>query len=146
VLRNHQYESHLLIFISIIFPFLICLPPSHTLIPLSFLFSSVSTFFSSDPSFSSSFSPSSLSNLSPLPPHTFCLHLLFLRLRLGVAAPFTSRTPSVRAVVDLIRQGNRNILCHAILCLSIPSLHNYLKSHILILHHIKQVDAHCYQH
>ena len=24
----------------------------------------------------------------------------------SVAAPFTSRTPSVRAVVDLIRQGN----------------------------------------
>jgi cation-transporting ATPase 13A1 len=55
----------------------------------------------------------------------------------GVAAPFTSRIPSVRAVVDLIRQGRCTLLsalmqqqimmlesCIAAYTLSALSLHN----------------------
>ena len=45
---------------------------------------------------------------SLLPLLTTLLPLLYRTV--GVAAPFTSRTPSVRAVVDLIRQGENTAL------------------------------------
>jgi magnesium-transporting ATPase (P-type) len=69
----------------------------------------------------------------------FNTHVLLppLLLSSGIAAPFTSRIPSVRAVVDLIRQGRCTLLsalmqqqimmlesCIAAYTLSALSLHN----------------------
>ena len=69
--------------------------------------------------------------------HLHSNSFLFVFFTLGVAAPFTSRIPSVRAVVDLIRQGRCTLLsalmqqqimmlesCIAAYTLSALSLHN----------------------
>lgn len=65
------------------------------------------------------------------------IHVCDVFSDVGVAAPFTSRIPSVRAVVDLIRQGRCTLLsalmqqqimmlesCIAAYTLSALSLHN----------------------